>query len=108
MLNSKTKSFRSALLSKPVLMSEEPLQPYKGASLIRCGNSDNGRWHVLSFENVLRKRLVARSEMKNMHERRSVLEKWSVLKLSLFKCHSQHSSGACPKLAWSLFASKRT
>ena len=30
-------------------------------SLIRCGDSENGRWHVLNVKNVHRKRSAARS-----------------------------------------------
>jgi len=36
---------------------------YRGSSLIRCGDSENGRWHVLNFKNVLEKRSAVRSSI---------------------------------------------
>ena len=68
---------------------------YRGTSLIRCGDSKNGRWHVLNFKNVLEKRSVVRLKIKNVHEKRSVL-KYACLN---FKKHRKNAqSTKAPKL----------
>ena len=38
-----------------------PASGYRGILLIRCRDSENGRWRVLDFKNVLEKRSVVRS-----------------------------------------------
>ena len=52
---------------------EVPLWAFRGTSIIKCGDSDNGRWHVFDFMNVVEKRSVVRSEIKNVHMKRLVL-----------------------------------
>ena len=52
-------STRATTASDVTELVEENL--YRGTSLIRCGDSENGRCHVLDFENVHEKRSVARS-----------------------------------------------
>ena len=48
------RGFRISFLYEPYDL------PYRGTSLIICGDSENGRWHVLNCKNVLEKRSVAR------------------------------------------------
>jgi len=55
---------RTLCLSKPctsLIRVGLCLGPYRGTSLVRCGHSEIGRWHVLKFKKTYEKRSVARS-----------------------------------------------